>query len=348
MPDKRSFALFFIDYDYDSSMPEHLKANTFDELRQLLIELIPPLANVQMLFRYSSSSNIKRIHDGKLLNEKKSMHVFFVVYGATEEAIKNFNEYIMRRAWAIGQGYALINKGGAVEIRCLIDMKVASPERIIITAAPVVPLGYVKLQSERKLYDGGYLDLTQIDYESEPDYRPAFQAEKARLTSAPGYEQKRLLNMKNTVLKEVRGTGAVLPVTTTTLERLDAISKLLNSKKRVKVQEVRDLLDAEIVKAILIFIGYAIDANYKFKMRIENTPSASIRHDGYIKDFGSDFGGSIFDLFGKVWGMSFKKSMRYVYRCLGANMRQKESDYAPLRNPSEFQKMIRNNIKKAG
>ena len=58
-----------------------------------------------------------------------------------------------------------------------------------------------------------------------------------------------------------------------------------------KYEELKPYLNRDAVASIIINCGYSIDRAYKFKIRDERTPSASIDKDGYIKDFGGTFGG---------------------------------------------------------
>ena len=80
---------------------------------------------------------------------------------------------------------------------------------------------------------------------------------------------------------------------------------------------VRSGLHRENVAHILQYIGYEIYRGYKFKLRDENTPSASIRIDGYIKDFGGDFSGDLIALLMEYHDMSFREAVLYIATCLG-------------------------------
>ena len=85
-----------------------------------------------------------------------------------------------------------------------------------------------------------------------------------------------------------------------------------------KLNEIRDRLDQQFVAAVLEHAGYEISRSYKFRLRgDESTPSASIRKDGYIKDFGGDYGGDIIGLLQQYHGLSFKESILYVATCMG-------------------------------
>jgi len=84
-----------------------------------------------------------------------------------------------------------------------------------------------------------------------------------------------------------------------------------------KYSALRERLDRETVAEILRSLGYALDSRYRFKLRDEKTPSASIREDGYIKDFGDDFGGDIFDVLETYHDMNSAQSRQYVAGILG-------------------------------
>ncbi len=83
--------------------------------------------------------------------------------------------------------------------------------------------------------------------------------------------------------------------------------------KKVKLQ-----LNQHTTASILDHVGYEVDRSFKFRLRDEKTPSASIRAaDGYIVDFGGDFRGDIFSLLQEHHGMSFPEAVEYVAVCLG-------------------------------
>jgi len=83
------------------------------------------------------------------------------------------------------------------------------------------------------------------------------------------------------------------------------------------VQNIKQVLDREYVLAILTFLGYRFNRDQKFMLRDEKTPSCSIRRDGYIKDFGSGWGGDIFALLQEYHGLTFPEAVEYVSECLG-------------------------------
>ncbi|WP_084276432.1 hypothetical protein [Nitratiruptor tergarcus] len=86
--------------------------------------------------------------------------------------------------------------------------------------------------------------------------------------------------------------------------------------KRIR-KEIKQSLDREKVTAMLKALGYEVDRNYKFKLREERTPSASIAKDGYIKDFGSGWGGDILALIHEHRGEPLPEATKWVAQCLG-------------------------------
>ena len=82
-------------------------------------------------------------------------------------------------------------------------------------------------------------------------------------------------------------------------------------------RQIKLNLDREKVRAMLEVLGYEVDRDYKFAIREENTPSASIRRDGYIKDFGDGWGGDIVAFLHERRNIELKEATIWVARCLG-------------------------------
>ncbi len=88
-----------------------------------------------------------------------------------------------------------------------------------------------------------------------------------------------------------------------------------------KIEEIRLRLDQHATAAILENAGYKMHKGYKFRLREdEKTPSASVRGDGLIKDFGGDFTGDIIDLLREYHDMSFVEAVNYVAICVGVEI----------------------------
>lgn len=333
-----SYSILFFDFDDDEELPKVLRAGSFEEIRVLLLKMIPALAYVQMLVRWSSSPNIIKA-DGTPLNDKKSMHVFIVAKNVTEKNIQMFKEYLYRSLWSNNLAYCKIDKGDKIIQRSFIDMAVLSPERIIITAAPMLPMGWYKAKKDEfSLYEGGALDLEGIDYSHLPDWHPAYWDAKIAL--------------EETIERVSKPKKAlVLPTVSTTFvasaslnDKLKMIEDKLNKQggEAISYKQLVGMIDGEVTRYLLQGIGYSVDQNYKFKIREERTASASIRSDGLINDFGGDFGGNIINFLINICGLSYKTSNKYVRIALGAtHIRLKPSDYEPLIDPKKLKTILK-------
>ena len=329
-----SYSIVFFDFDFSEDLPTVLRARTFEEIRALLIKTIPALEHVQMLIRWSSSSKIMKA-DGTLLNDKTSMHIFIVAKNVTESTIKELKEYLYRSLWQNGLAYCKLDKGDNVIQQSFIDMAVLSPERIIITASPILPKGWYKAKTEEfALYDGGALDLDGIDYSHLPEYLPAFWDAKHALEATI----ERVSKPKRTlVVPNITKTPFVASASLN--DKLKVIEEKLNKQggEAVFYKQLVGMIDGEVTRYLLQGIGYSVDSNYKFKIREERTASASIRFDGLINDFGGDFGGNIINFLIDICGLSFKTSNKYVRIALGStHLRLKPSDYEPLIDPKNL------------
>lgn len=337
-----SYSLLFFDFDFSDDLPKVLQARSFDEIRALLLKTIPALEYVHMLIRWSSSSNIIKA-DGTPLNNKTSMHIFIVAKNVTEQNIQMFKEYLYRSLWSNDLAYCMIDKGDKVLQRSFIDMAVLSPERIIITASPMLPMGWYKAKKDEfALYEGGALDLEGIDYTHLPEWRPAFWDAKFALEES--------IERVNKPKKAL-----VLPTVSTTFvasaslnDKLKMIEDKLNKQggEATSTKQLLSMIDGEITGCLLQGIGYSVDSSGKFKIRDERTASASVRNDGYIKDFGGDFGGNIINFLINICGLSYKTTHKYVRIALGAtHIRLKPSDYQPLIDPKLMNKNLKGMIK---
>ncbi|WP_281951397.1 hypothetical protein [Nitrosophilus kaiyonis] len=81
--------------------------------------------------------------------------------------------------------------------------------------------------------------------------------------------------------------------------------------------QIKQSVNRDMTKTLLEYLGYKISSNYMFKIRDERTPSASIRTDGYIKDFGSGWGGDIVAFIHEHHNTPLKEATLWVAQCLG-------------------------------
>lgn len=335
-----TYSLYFVDIDYDDEMPTHFQMKSVEDVRSSLIKLIPSLQEVGMLIGPSSSANIYNSETGAKRSEYASWHIFFVVANDSEMNNKNFTEYIKRRAWRadVDLAYAKENGTGVVE-RYLIDLAVANPERIIVKAPPILEYPLKKEVVPNTLFEGGILDLASIDYESEPDYRSTYNEHKQRLLGTTDIIIKRRSPSSHTFMAPTHIDG-VISISEVAKEHIIKVYNYLKATKIPKIKEVTSQLNDEIVAALLTFLGYSIDHNYKFKMRAEKTASASINYNGFIKDFGGDFSGNIINFIMQVYGLSFKESWRYIQCCFGRKLQLTALTKGALPYPKDFEKSL--------
>lgn len=79
------------------------------------------------------------------------------------------------------------------------------------------------------------------------------------------------------------------------------------------IDQIKQCLSRETVADIVQACGFEVNRQFKFKYREgERTPSASIRQDGYIKDFGSDMSGDIIAFVQETKQLSFKDATAFV------------------------------------
>lgn len=84
----------------------------------------------------------------------------------------------------------------------------------------------------------------------------------------------------------------------------------------MRTKELKGHIDRDVAKGALESLSHKFKG-YQFSLRDESRPSASIRRDGLIKDFGGDFTGDIFDLLQTYHDMDFKESKAYVMNYMG-------------------------------
>ena len=91
--------------------------------------------------------------------------------------------------------------------------------------------------------------------------------------------------------------------------------------KRLR-QTLKETYTQQNVAQILSFIGYDISRSYKFKLREETTPSASISKTGTITDFGSGWSGDLVAVLYDYKGTSLSEATIYVAKLLNIDIRE--------------------------
>lgn len=81
------------------------------------------------------------------------------------------------------------------------------------------------------------------------------------------------------------------------------------------------------VTDMLAFIGYEIDRSHKFRLRNENTPSASIAKNGQIFDFGGPgWSGDLVSVLHDYHNLSLSESVLYVAKLMNINIERYKND----------------------
>lgn len=302
--------VFVFDYDYTPKLKDSMKAQNFEELYNLILKIFPEFENVEMLFKYSSSSNIYDINKNQYVSEKIGIHVFFIVTNTNSDTVANFVSLLKSRLIKLDLYEELNN-----EIEYLFDMSVFSQERELITSKPQLAsnLAVYEVDNEMRIFNEGKkgFDLNSINTQE-------------------------LVNINRT------SKQSSLSLNIDTNRRLNYLA-IIVSKLRPNYKTVLAFLDGYIVSMILQDIGYNI-SGMKFKLRNEKTASASIKSDdGLIKDFGGDFAGSILKLLTEYHNLNFKQARDYLYICFGAKINSPAS-FNGLKSPYEINKNLYKNI----
>ena len=95
-------------------------------------------------------------------------------------------------------------------------------------------------------------------------------------------------------------------------------------------QMIKDSIDREQTAHILTGLGYQVGRDWKFALREdERTPSASIRQDGLITDFGDGWSGDIVALLHEKRSLSLKDATLFICEQMGIST-DESYEYVPL------------------
>jgi len=325
-------SLYFFDVDYCESQPAHFKMDTIDEVRDSLILLIPALIYISMLIRPSSSAGIYNSLTGEMRTDKPSWHIYIIVSNATAQNISDFTEYIKRRANRddVNLAYIKQSKSGATLERYYVDLAVADASRLIVEANPILEHPLAKKALPSTVFDGSVLDLSTIDYTVEREYQ--HKVIKPNSSNLP------TTNTKSTFLPKSHDGKIV--ISSEDNENIISIYNYLKTTNKPKLVEVKKYLTQTLIVAILTFLGFTVDANFKFKMREEKTASASINYNGYIKDFGGSYSGDIISFIMEVHSLIFIEAWKYFQNIFGKRLKLSITQMSSLPNPRDFEKCL--------
>lgn len=133
-----------LDHDNSPNMPAHLRCETADALMAKLKDAVPEFGTVA----YSGTGSCSKGITVTATNESypaSGLHVYFPVKDMDLEALR---QYLEVRLWKAGLGYISFARNGALLERCIIDLSVLSPERLIYEAKPILGEGLSRLPRE--------------------------------------------------------------------------------------------------------------------------------------------------------------------------------------------------------
>ncbi len=176
--------------DYDP--PKHLaEAPDPFELRDMLIKVVPALAQCDMLISASASSFIYKT-DGSELNGLRGMHIFVRVANASD--IPAVGAAIDARCWIKGLGHVETSKSGAKLLRSLIDTTVWQPERLSFDAGADCGPGLYQHRPEPLHLPGRALTLDDVQISDDDRKKVINLQRQARgLSELPEFEAKKAI-----------------------------------------------------------------------------------------------------------------------------------------------------------
>ena len=132
--------LLLVDFD-DKAMPDHVAdlLTSLGGIDGALHDIAPALQTASHITRASTSAAVINDATGDLIGTGAGCHKYFHVLDQAD--IPRATQALHQRAWLAGLGWFMISKSGAILERSIVDVTVASPERIIFEAPPVLGEG---------------------------------------------------------------------------------------------------------------------------------------------------------------------------------------------------------------
>lgn len=337
------YSLIAFDYDVqDCFTNEKFLFGSQDELRNFLIMLLPFLEVVGMLIRPSSSANIVADLTDTRLKPYNGYHIYITGANSTKANVEKLVEYFKRSSWVKGYGM-IVENGAGITDRYAFDMSVNKAERMWFETPAELICNHSRIEEDAQYFEGGILNLDAINYDHLPDYRVIMDAQKQALRNEHAVENTSSTNSK---IKSISNIDINQPITGKIIVNNDVYTSIINVQKYLQqsikpdVKEFHKLLSQDLVKTLLEYLGIKVDYNFKFKVRTERTASCSIRHDGYLKDFGSEnISGFLVNFLIKIYNFKFLETFNYLKTCFGIR-HEITANTAKLPNPSGFLKSI--------
>lgn len=145
--------------DYDDGK------RSFDELRALTFKAVPEIADIEMFCIESSSAGVRLAEAVEAASNKHGSHSYIRITKGADMSL--FREFLEWRFWQHGFGEIKLTKRGAMLERCLYDLSVFDPSRIVFEARPEVGDGLVLVPRKSAYYPGKALDVQSLPKPTE-------------------------------------------------------------------------------------------------------------------------------------------------------------------------------------
>jgi len=154
--------LVLLDHDTGPYTPDDLRCESPDELMSKLQSAVPGFGLVAYSGAGSCSRGITVTATNKVYEGGGGLHVYI---SAKDVDLPGFKRYLVANLWIAGFGYIAFARNGAMLERCIVDLSVLSPERLIYEADPILDKGLSRRPREWQHRGGtafsGDLSMTQ-------------------------------------------------------------------------------------------------------------------------------------------------------------------------------------------
>lgn len=134
-----------------------------DDVIQAIDKFSPGFTDAAKIIASSTSAGISNTETGEALTENMNSHLVVFIENAADLPVpKTIRDNLLARAWLAGHGSTQISKCGALLTRCIIDLAVLSPERLVFRGAPELDDALKREVEPAQFADGDWLDISPM------------------------------------------------------------------------------------------------------------------------------------------------------------------------------------------
>ncbi len=172
-------APMLLDVDFKGAPREIMTAVERDGIWHILCEVMPFLKKIGHVVRASTSSGLRNTETEEEFDGSGGLHIYVTIMNGADAP--RALDVMAKRLWLAEVGWIMVSKAGSQLKRTLVDVTVASPERLVFEGAPIVEPPLVQDVAARKplVFEGQPLN-TEIFLE---DLTPAEEAAYQRLVA---------------------------------------------------------------------------------------------------------------------------------------------------------------------